>query len=411
MRVLIFEPDHTGHHLHWVRLLVDGLRPLGVEIVVSLGGQAFGSPEYKTHLAQFENEIRFDSMPPLMPDKPWRLMRWNTRCFADTMKRVAPDHVLIPYGDGLAQGIGIARIFGHDLLADAIGEVLLMRGAYAYPISRLSQSIAQRASLEAIGMGSWSVVHYLDPIPFEYVQRRGGDLARRGRLMPDPVEPAPRVSTAQARAALGIPTDGRYIGCVGLIDGRKGADTLIKAFAEADLAPNDRLLLCGKHSDPVREMLSGAYKPLRDAGRVISFDQYVSQEQLLNAVSALDIMCTPYPRHIGSASILNRAAAAGKFVLGSNWGLIGLTISRFGLGLACDCTNVGELSAAVAVAMDRAMNYVPGEPARRFVEYNTIENFHACWTRGIRRRLGLPPSPMLRTWQWVLESAEPSGRS
>ena len=148
-----------------------------------------------------------------------------------------------------------------------------------------------------------------DPARDASAQRRL-DLASSA-FAPDPVESKPRIDQGVARRRLGVPESGRYLGSVGLMDERKGIDRLITAFANAPLEPDDRLLLVGQSSLAVRDLLEGPMADLVRDGRIVAIDRYVDNEEFSAAISALDVVCTPYPQHIGSASVVIRAAAAG----------------------------------------------------------------------------------------------------
>jgi glycosyltransferase involved in cell wall biosynthesis len=221
--------------------------------------------------------------------------------------------------------------------------------------------------------------------------------------MPDPVEPAPRVSRAEARRALGLAEDGRYVVLAGGIDRRKGADLLLHAFLRARLSSNDRLLLAGPLAADIKALLKGDFEPLLAQKRIVLLDRYLEMEQLLLAIVAADVICVPYPNHIGSASILIRAAAAERPVVSSTFGWVGHVTARFGLGWSCNVLQSDELARALESALDRAGSWHRGDAGQRFAEFHSVANFRAHWTSALRARLGLPEHPDKRSWEWVTE--------
>jgi glycosyltransferase involved in cell wall biosynthesis len=110
--------------------------------------------------------------------------------------------------------------------------------------------------------------------------------------------------------------------------------------------------------------------------------------ELQTALAAMDVVCTPYPAHIGSSSIVLRAAAAGRPVVGSDTGWVGETVRRFSLGRVCDVRAPGALARALADALDATSSYAMTDAARRLVAYHTVENYQAHWTARLRERLG-----------------------
>jgi glycosyltransferase involved in cell wall biosynthesis len=328
------------------------------------------------------------------------------------LRRSRAEWLYVPYGDGLSQVLGARRTMMLPTIPRGIpAEALMMRGSFAYPAQDLKQKLSAKASWAMASRAPWSVVHVLDPVVYDAIvhRRRGSRVTDRYRLMPDPVEVPVADDRTAARARLGLPTGGRYVVCVGIIDRRKGCDMLIEAFARAVSGPSrltseDRLLLAGRHEPAVRELLASQHSQLVREGRILSMDRTLVTEQLLDALVASDLVAALYPRHIGSSSIVIRAAAARRLVLAHHFGWLGAIVPKFGLGWTCDATNLDELTEAIPTALDRTSNHRPTEAADRFVAFHSIENFRAHWTAELRRYLNLAPAAHQRLWEWALEA-------
>jgi hypothetical protein len=402
MRVLIFEPDSTGHRLHHVRNILLALQDCSQEITIALGAKAAESPEFSVHLADVSGNVTIDCwMPPFSGDLIKGGLQ-RAQMLRESIRRSRAQWVYVPYADGLSQLLGARRMLmlpsiPHDVFA----EGLMMRGGFAYPQPSMRSKLAANLSWWSACRAPWTVMHILDPIVYDKIQEQGGRRADWCRLMPDPVEVPESDDRAAARHRLGLARDGQIIGCVGIIDSRKGMDLLINAFAAANLGPQVRLLLAGKHDRTIVELLSGSHAALVQQGRIISMNRILETQSMLDALTAMDVVGAIYPRHIGSASIAIRAAAAQRPVLASNFGWLGAIVPRFGLGWTCDATNPAELQQAIASALQRAADFRRSEAAGRFVAFHSIENFRAHWTAEIRRHLNLPQSTELRTWQWA----------
>jgi hypothetical protein len=66
------------------------------------------------------------------------------------------------------------------------------------------------------------VVHYIDPVAFEWVSNKvGGKAGRRARLIADPVEPLSLPTRSKARAMLRLPEHKKLIISIGMQDHRK----------------------------------------------------------------------------------------------------------------------------------------------------------------------------------------------
>jgi glycosyltransferase involved in cell wall biosynthesis len=403
MRALIVEPDLAGHHAPYLAHMIEALAELGVHTTVAVPTDTHDRVEYTTHLQALRDEADFQCVLDVGAARSATAAYAKNAAIRDAIRRFEPDHLLVPYIDGVTQVATLLGASGAPTIPRGLfAEGLLFRGGFAYGGLTRRERLQHAVSRSLLSFSPWTVLHFLDPLPFEHV-RHDERLSARARLMPDPVEPAPRVSRAEARRALGLEEDGRYVVLAGGIDRRKGADLLLDAFRAANLAATDRLLLAGPLAPDVRALLVGDLKPLIAAKRIVLLDRYLPNEELLLAIVAADLVCVPYPRHIGSASILIRAAAAERPVLSSSFGWVAHMTARFGLGWSCDVRQRDALARALGPALDRAASWQRGEAGARFAAYHSVGNFRAHWSAALRNRLGLPEHPDRRSWDWVTE--------
>ncbi len=385
MRVLVYEPEHGGHRLNYVRHVVLALRDLA-SVDVVLGRAAPSSTEFEVALAPLADHLRIHAEIPPVRTSPLARAADKWRAFVTALRRHRPDHVLVPYGDGLAQLHGALPLVPGGVEI----EGLLMRGSFAYPgataAARLSRLLASRAP--------WSTVHHLDPLAWEAARKLGGGSARRWRLMPDPVD-APTIGKAEARLQLGLPAAARIAGCAGAIEERKGMDLLLGAFAAASTA-DDHLLLAGRLSPRIRRLLEELPESLR--ARVHALDRFLDEATFAASLAAMDLVCTPYPDHVGSASIVIRAAAAGRPVLAADTGWMEAIVPRFGLGRTVAVRDPIALARALAQALEEAGDHAPRAAAAAFVRFHSHENFAACWTARLRDRIGAAQAPGRIDW-------------
>jgi glycosyltransferase involved in cell wall biosynthesis len=403
LRVLIFEPNPHGHHFMYLSFLVPALRELGAEAVIATSRGASRTEEYRQFLQPLEGRFSLDDWmeqaPSGMLASAWR----QSGDLGESTRRARPDWVYLPYADAAAQGLGLRRLLSLGRPRRGVQiEGLMMRGGFAYPGNGFRRRAFLAASWRLAAVSPMDFVHLLDPLVYEAVRRAGGRLAARCGLMPEPIEASEPMDRVAARGTLGLPQTGRLLACAGLIDSRKGCDLLVRAFARAAMGPQDRLLFVGRHDDRVRALLTGPYAELVRLGRIISIDRFVSSRELEAALWAADAIAAVYPGHVGSASIVIRAAAAGRPVIGSSDGWIGWAISTFELGEATDPANIDSLGAAMTRVLDRAHGYAVSARAARWLEYHTPRNFAQAWTRRLRERLGLPGSTDQRSWDWVM---------
>lgn len=411
MRLAIYEPDPTGHHFAYVALMVPALTELASELVLITPQSAVDSPEFQLHLAKVANRFRVETAidPPPRSHSPlssWRQLRSLRRL----LQRIGPDHLYIPYGDTLLSGAAIDRCLGGRALDLPETEVLLLRGGFNYPPRDYRQRLMSLVGPRLVRAGAWSRVHHLNPDDWQALRSLGGDFASRCRLMADPIEAPSALSRAEARRQLGIPEAGRYIGCTGLIDRRKGMDRLLVAFrqCERQLRADDRLLLAGPIHREIHEMLNQEFDTDFLHRRLVLIDRHFTVAEIAEAVAALDVVCTPYPTHRHSASIVIRAASHERYVLGAAIGWMERTIHQFGLGRTCNVLDSNAFATAIPASLDAAVDFNLTEIGRRFARFHSADNFAAQWCVRLRERMGLPPDPNILAWDWVLEAAAAS---
>lgn len=407
MRTLVFELDHTGHRLQFVRVLIEALNPLCKEVILFTSEKAVGSDEYKIHLHEVESFFRLVTHGYTPYGGSFRNALIKLDAFRKALRNERADQLFVPYADGLAQLLGPAKIMGAlDLSSKPEIEGIMMRGSFAYPADNWRDRVHAIASLAMTRFLPFEVLHQLDPISFSALKQHGTKFRAKCHIIPEPVEQIRRVNLSDARRQIGVPTDGRYIVGLGSGDIRKGTDLLVRAFCRAELSVNDRLLLMGKIDPPVRHLIESQMKSYVRNGRLILIDRYLSHELFCLGLNAADMICTPYPRHIGSSGIVVRAAALHKPVLASDYGWLGAVVPTFGLGWTCCTSNIEEFAVRIKTALDSAGSYRQPAEATRFVRFHTVANFATHITARIRTRTGEPLPQGMVSWSEVLSGID-----
>jgi len=406
MRVLLHENSADGHRLSYLAYFLPELLSLTPDVTIALPRCDADSPEFDVWLQPFKDRITIDAFDTGNVQFRPRTPIQRSHFLLQAIRRSRAQHVYIPsaYGVSHTHALYPPAIFSRGYET----EVGVLRGGFAYPAPPLL-SLKHRLALSLLRASRWNVLHFIDVIAYRHLLARGGNLARRARLLPDPVERTPETSKSAARRALGIPEDGRYVASTGTLTARKGIRLLLHAFQHAKLRPTDRLLLTGKCDAEIRALVDGPYAPLLRSGRVILFDRYLEQHELPLTLSAADLVATPYMGHVGVASIVIRAASVGRPIVANDSGWIGSIVSGLGLGTTC-APEPDAFTAHLPRALDLAETHAPSPASRRFAKFHDIPNFSACLAARLRERLERPPATHLRSWDWVLtgENAAPT---
>jgi glycosyltransferase involved in cell wall biosynthesis len=126
-------------------------------------------------------------------------------------------------------------------------------------------------------------------------------------------------------------------------------------------------------------------------------------------MTALDVVCTPYPGFGGLSSTLLEGVAAGRPILAHGYGWTRAIVRRFNLGSTCDVLDHAAFTRAMRAALDHCDEYEETEAIRRLLTFHLPENFAESWVAGIRASRGLAAQP-LHPWSWVEEAVPANQR-
>ena len=203
MRVVVYEPDPTGHRFAYLAHVMPALAELPCEPILLTTPAAAASPEFSQHLGFLSDRMRVDTSVTVLAKRRTLAPLW--RQWADMVRAIRglkPDHLYVAYGDGLVQVAGLERLLGRRPWPESTeAEVLLLRGGYSYGAANLHKRLRAKSSPSIIRYGRWDRIHHLNPDDLAVLQRAGRDMPAGCRLMPDPIEPESATTKAGARRA------------------------------------------------------------------------------------------------------------------------------------------------------------------------------------------------------------------
>jgi glycosyltransferase involved in cell wall biosynthesis len=247
----------------------------------------------------------------------------------------------------------------------------------------------------------WRHVHLVNLMFYEWVQSQGGALAQMCSLLPHPVKPNPK-DKIQSRRDLGLPLDGTIIGIAGLIDYRKAVAELLTAFRRATDDPQHRLLLAGPIEEKHRRRIDGEFRDLVDSGRLLLVDRFLDADSNQTALSAMDVVCTPYPRFAALSGVLLEGLAAGRPILTNRLGWCRRIVEQFDAGWTCDVLDPEDFTRGIRTAFERCASHRASEATARLLAFHEPQNFAAGFLQRLRAFAGLSPITV-RSWSWVVE--------
>lgn len=405
-RIAIFEPNPLGHRLEYVRHLVAGLDEMGLVPDWITSAEAPASAEFAMTLAPVRSLFR--TVPVELPGIP--VVKKDFRQLATRIASLTQlqdyDRIYFPSGDGIAQFLGLAsripwRVSLRNLLARC--EVLLFGGQFGYPAAG-TRRLRNRFSAWSMNPRIWSSAFHLDPYQHAWLSKNSDPC---WQLMPDPVDSPGTVEPEAARKRLGLPETGLCVGCAGWIQRNKGADLLVKAFAAAlpDLPKGTFLLLAGPFQDGLLAEIESTHAGLVRSRQIVLRDELLPEAALHDVLVSIDLFCLPYHRAMQSSGIFLKAVAYGKPVLVHRAGWLGNSVRLLKNGWLTDIGDAAGFASDLRTALRGTASGLEPDSGRigRFLEFHSVANFRATWTRRLRNTLQVGDHQGLRSWKWVLQ--------
>lgn len=160
-------------------------------------------------------------------------------------------------------------------------------------------------------------------------------------FLPDPVEayPVTERDVLLLREKAELDASRKTLLLFGHLDGRKGLEPLAEAVARLPEATRRALTLW--LVGPLEDDQAGFVEKLAALPglHLRRHHRFVPDEHIQAYFGAADGVLALYQRHVGMSAVLARAAAAGKPVLASDYGLLGQLVREKALGLTVDAAS------------------------------------------------------------------------
>lgn len=226
----------------------------------------------------------------------------------------------------------------------------------------------------------------LDPFVVKHLERFNS--SAKAIHLPDPVpieERADSHKLEQFKQSLGIEGDRKVFLMFGaLYDRRKGLDKVLEAISllPSELCQKLCLLLVGQVYLQDNPALSQQLTEVSQKYpvQIIIRDEFIPEEEVQLYYQSADFVLAPYQRHVGMSGTLVHAAAAGKPLLTSDYGLMGEITRQWQLGLTVDSTSPNE----IARGLGRCLRSTYEELGNlKKMEAFARQNSHTCFAKVI----------------------------
>lgn len=331
-RVLIIEPNHDGHRLSYVSLLVSAASAVGDHVVFATNSRVVASGEFEVHLGKFNSQLELVTNEDLSLAEIERLCR-----------DLDIDHVVVPDGDSIAYALAK----GHPWTWRGTITALVMREK-GQPSRFLGVTSAKTAAKTVLLLAA-------NLRPRIQVRVLKSAIWKGYSLLPvsrDPVTLSTFTETNGNSFAPILTDQFFWFGILGKVSHRKNLPLVAAAIAAVnrrDIA----LVVAGQIEEGVLELAKPALQRIREGGgRVAIIDRLLSDKEMDDLLRRIDCVVLAHSNE-GPSGILGKATAAGTRIVAAGASSLRSDCRNIGLGAEWTPLKESELSLALARAISQ----------------------------------------------------------
>lgn len=291
-KVLIVEPNPTGHRLFYVRLIARAAHSRGDHVAIVLGREVDLDAE-RIHLGQLPEGVAILRSPA-----------GSIVELADLAARLDVDIVVVPDGDRLALQLATRLRWS----ATAQLNLLVMRES-AQP-----SSLAFMTKIKSfIRTTAFSRVAAMRQVRLVILKSAAWHGKSRFRVAIDPVQlTLTPGAAADFRRRHKVDGDRYWFGVVGAISSRKNLPLIMEALESHTRSSG--LIVAGQLDDDVSPEVRRKLIALAERGLAVVVDKLLTDEELDAAVAATDCIVLAHSNE-GPSGLLGKAAAIGTRIV------------------------------------------------------------------------------------------------
>lgn len=344
-RLLIIEPQLSGHHFRYLDWISSAACDNGLQVVVATDQQYSDNATLVSLRDRYGDRlvIRFDdfsgaktvSCTVELIQREFYYWRKIQAIFREVDSQNNIDHVLLPFADICLYALALhPSPFGKCTWSG-----ITMRPAFHCHAMGLSENkpglltrIKERLFFRLASASSVGKLFVIDPCLAEYIEKR--QPKSRVMYLQDPADiNVPTVSREQARSILELGTTRPVVLLYGAVDWRKGVRGLLEAQASL---PEQQVtvVIAGRQAPEIRNWLAGKeWQQLIEQGSLKLLDRFITEVEESLLFCACDAVWLGYRGHLGSSGVLWQALAFERPVIACEEGLIGWFTRTHQLGV------------------------------------------------------------------------------
>lgn len=387
--LLIFDLDVVGHHPGYLRYLLCHWPAGDIQLIFVV------SPEFaKRHpdVVHMPTAAQVAWQPVTQQELQWyekskrSLVRhsWaEWRLYCRYAKKVKADQGLIMYIDRFQLPMAL-RFFLPCKTSGIFFRPKFHYGQFAGSRPRRSEQVRRLREQwlwrSALRHPQLKTLFCLDPLAVVPLRALGG--SSTVVHLPDPVEVSSQPTTVVTalQQELGIAPERKVLLLFGMIDRRKGIYQVLEALQQLSPAQQAQLtlLLVGQVAKTdCANIIAIITRIQRDTPlQIVLHNCFVPEDKVPVYFALADVVLALYQHHVGSSGILLWAAATGKPVLASDYGLMGEVVRQHRLGVTVDSTDTSAIATELSHFLEQSTvpSFLP-TAATQFASENSTGAF------------------------------------
>lgn len=348
-RILIADPDLSGHHTEYVRQIGNAFVREGAEIVYATCEGAMKDEALPVTVRDWGDRYQVVTLPYPMGgshvyvNDSWmteiqiryRFWRWNRSALREAeLFAGRVDAMVMPYYDPCFR---MAAVLGSPVRRIPVAGICMRptfhhKGAGIQSPRRRTRAVEEWTVRRAVGTGGLAGLWTLEEPMMIHARAKWGQSGQRMHFLADPHNLGETMDRREARERLGIGQDRVVVSSYGAIHYRKGVGELLSLVEEAG-SDSPVVVVLGGRPWGLEERLSGEKcRRAMAEGRLVTLFRFLDTEEEEMVLRASDVVWLRYQAHFGSSGLLSLAAAADVPVVSCDEGLIAWETRRYGLG-------------------------------------------------------------------------------
>lgn len=332
-KILVYEPSEEGHFPFYLELVVNALKQSDYTVIVVTDQDSpVVLPDDILRIATVRGVC--PSMESVELAKKYDVQHIFYPCLEHIFWSRSTRKILMPPENVNVHGIiiGVGQFFNRDLF-----RILNVKYLRTQRLARWIKELQQREQFGSVFVIDERTIKNPERMPFPTI------------FLNDPFRPFVKYSKQEARQILGLPQDRTIYVHLGSDERRKGLLDVMRLIDRID--QNPPLLVRGgkmkKHTFRHKKLL----RRLTLEGKLICFDEWVSEEKFDLFIDAADYVLLSYHSHNGSSGVLSRAIGHRTPVIASDYEVIGERVKKYNCGFVYpdrDLKALGKLLAECA---------------------------------------------------------------